>query len=325
MPCYLARSEFSRKRTGKSHFWDDKDKRRIGRSDRKELYVYGLPIEIALGIWLACRFGASILRLASFLQPHMHLRFAVTLVAVSLVAPAAFTQDQQSPEPAPSLDELVAKNIEAKGGADALRALQSLRRTGKMVVSEGQVQLAYAQVKKRPLEVRTEVTLQGMTAVEAFDGKEGWRISPFQGRKDPEKMSADDVKSLMEDAEMDGPLVDWKAKQSTVEYLGTEDVDGTPAHKLKVVRKNGDVNFVYLDPDHFLEIRILTQRIEHGAQVEVETDLGDYEKIAGVFVPFSIEAGRKGDPDKQKIIIDKAEGNVPVDDATFHFPAAPAK
>jgi hypothetical protein len=253
----------------------------------------------------------------------MHLRFGIIVVAAAFIARAALTQDQN--QKTPTLDELVNKNIEAKGGADALRALQSLRRTGKMLVNEGQIQLAYSQVKKRPLDVRTEVTLQGMTAVQAFDGKEGWKISPFQGRKDPEKMSADDMKSLIEEAEIDGPLVDWKAKQSTVEYLGTEDVDGTLAHKLKVVRKNGDVSFVYLDPDHFLEIRILTQRIEQGAQVEVETDLGDYEKIAGVFVPFSIEAGRKGDPDKQKIIIDKAEGNVPVDDKTFNFPATASK
>jgi hypothetical protein len=130
---------------------------------------------------------------------------------------------------------------------------------------------------------------------------------------------------LMEEAEIDGPLVDWKAKGSTVEYLGTEDVDGTLAHKLKVVRKNGDVTFVYLDPDAFLEIRKTTQRVEQGAQVEVETDVGDYEKIAGVFLPFSIESGRKGDPDKQKIIIDKAEGNISVDDAIFRFPTAPAK
>ncbi len=255
----------------------------------------------------------------------MELRLAVTVVAAALFAPAAFTQDRQSTLPTPSLDELVAKNIEAKGGANALRALQSLRYTGRLLVNEGKVQFAYNQVKKRPLDVRTEATLQGMTAIQAFDGKEGWKISPFRGRKDPERMSADDVKSLMEDAEMDGPLVDWKEKGSTVEYLGTEDVDGTQAHKFKVVRKNGDVNFVYLDPDHFLEIRILTQRIEQGAQVEVETDYGDYEKINGVFVPFSIEAGRKGDPDKQKIVIDKAEGNLPVDDAIFHFPTTPAK
>jgi hypothetical protein len=180
--------------------------------------------------------------------------------------------------------------------------------------------LAYMQIKKRPDESRTEASLQGMTQIEAYDGKEGWRVSPFFGRRDPERMSADDVKALVEDAELDGPLVDWQAKGNTVEYLGTEDVDGTPAHKLKVTRKNGDVSFVYLDPDHFLEIRILTQRTRHGAYEEVETDLGDYEKAGGVFVPTSIEFGRKGAPDKQRIIIDKVEANVPVDDTIFHFP-----
>jgi hypothetical protein len=252
------------------------------------------------------------------MNSHMRLRFVISLVSVALVAPAGFAQDKN----ASTVDELVSKNVEAKGGAGALQALQSLRLSGKMLVNQGQIELAYLQTKKRPDEIRTEATLQGMTQVEAYDGKEGWRISPFQGRKDPEKMSADDLKALMEDAEIDGSLVDWKAKGSTVDYLGTEDVDGTLAHKLKVVRKNGDVSFVYLDPDHFLEIRVVTQRIKHGAQEEVETDIGDYEKTGGVFVPTSIESGRKGDPDKQKIIIDKAEANVPVDDTTFHFPTA---
>ena len=252
----------------------------------------------------------------------MHLRLiALFVIGAAAISPATETQDQKPP----TLDELVAKNIEAKGGAEALRALQSLKLTGKLIVDEGQLQLAYLQTKKRPGEIRSEFTLQGMTAVQAYDGKEGWKISPFQGRKDPEKMSADDVKPLMEDAEIDGPLVDWKAKESTLEYLGREDVDGTSAYKIKVVRKNGDVSFVYLDPDHFLEIRILTQRIKHGAQEEVETDVGDYEKIGGVFVPFSIEAGRKGDPDKQKIVIEQAEANVPVEDAIFHFPTTATK
>src|SRR3989442_7034189 len=251
----------------------------------------------------------------------MSFHFAIIIISAPLIAPAGFTQEQKPP----TLDELVSKNIEAKGGADALRALQSLRLTGKLLVNQGQIELAYVQMKKRPGEVRTEGTLQGMTQIEAYDGKEGWKISPFQGRKDPEKMSADDVKPLMEDAEIDGPLVDWKAKESTLEYLGREDVDGTSAYKIKVVRKNGDVSFVYLDPDHFLEIRSLTQRIKHGAQEQVETDVGDYEKIGGVFVPFSVESGRKGDPDKQKIVIEKAEANVPVEDAIFHFPTTATK
>jgi hypothetical protein len=248
----------------------------------------------------------------------MLLRLLIAFICVALVASEVFAQNKSRP----TVDELLGKNIEAKGGAAALHDLQTLRLSGKMLVQDGQIQYTYVQINKRPDEVRTEVSLQGMTQIEAYDGKEGWKVSPFFGRRDPERMSADDVKALVEDAEMDGPLVDWQAKGNAVEYLGSEDVDGTPAHKLKVVRKNGDVSFVYLDPDHFLEIRVLTQRVRHGAQEEVETDLGDYEKVGGVFVPTSIEFGRKGDPDKQRIIIDKVEANVPVDDTIFHFPAS---
>jgi hypothetical protein len=253
------------------------------------------------------------------LKLDMHLRTVISVIFAALIVPTIFAQDQTQP----AADELVSKNIEAKGGATALHDLQSLRLTGKLLVQQGgQIELAYLQIKKRPDEVRTEASLQGMTQIQAYDGKEGWKVSPFFGRKDPERMSADDVKALVEDTEIDGALVDWKAKGSAVEYLGTEDVEGTPAHKLKVVRKNGDVSFVYLDPDHFLEIRVLTQRMRHGAHEEVETDLGDYEKAGGVFVPTSIDTGRKGAPDKQRIIIDKVEANVPVDDAKFNLPAS---
>ncbi|MEP6685377.1 MAG: hypothetical protein ABJB22_01260 [Verrucomicrobiota bacterium] len=257
----------------------------------------------------------------------MKLRLAIFLVAGSLIAAAVNAQDskQLSVGGQPTVEELVARNIEAKGGAQALGAVKSIQLKGKLLVNQGQIEFTYVQTKKRPGAVRTETTLQGLTALQVYDGKEGWKVSPFNGRKDPEKMSADDAKSLIEDAEIDGPLVDWKAKGSTVEYLGIEDIEGTLAHKLKVTRKNGDVNYVYLDPDHFLEIRILTQRTEQGAEVEIETDLGDYEKINGVFFPFSIEAGPKNSSDKQKIILEKAGANVPVEDAVFHFPTPASK
>ncbi len=247
----------------------------------------------------------------------MHLRF-LSLLFAALIVPVVFAQDKSQP----TADELVAKNIEAKGGESALHDLQSLRLSGKLLVQQGQIELAYRETKKRPDEVRSEASLQGMTQIQAHDGKDGWKVSPFFGRKDPERMSADDVKALIEDSEIDGALVDWQTKGSSIEYLGTEDVDGTLAHKIKVVRKNGDVSFVYLDPDHFLEIRVLTQRTRHGAHEEVETDFGDYEKAGGVFVPTSIESGSKGAPDKQRIIIDKVEANMPVDDSIFHFPAS---
>jgi len=226
-------------------------------------------------------------------------------------------------ESMPTVTELVAKNMEAKGGNAALQSLQSLRRSGKLLVNQGQFQLTFVQVYKMPGRVREEASVQGLTAVQVYDGKEGWQINPFQGRKDPERMSADDVKGLAEDvADFGSALSDAAAKGNVIDYAGTEDVDGTLAYKLKISRKNGEVKYVYLDPDHYLEIRTLSQRTEHGAQVETETDLGDYEKVGGVYLPMSVEVGLRHSVDKQKILFDKAEPNVVLDDALFTFPAS---
>lgn len=224
-----------------------------------------------------------------------------------------------------TVDELIDKNIQAKGGNERLRAVQVVQVNGKLLVNQGQFELAYQQIQKRPESVRIEAKLQGLTLIQAYDGSQAWQVSPFQGRKDPEKMSSDDAKSLVEAAEIGGSLYDYKAKGSKVEYLGTEDVDGTEAHKLKVTRKNGDVELVYLDPDYFLEIRTVSQRIERGVLVETETDLGDYEKVEGVLLPFAIESGPKNSSDKQKVLIDKAAINPSVDDSIFKFPATPGK
>ncbi len=251
----------------------------------------------------------------------MAISRAVLLLVATSISTTLFGEEVKPM----SADQLVAKNIEAKGGAQAIDALKTLKLSGKLLLNNGQIQLAYVQTRKQPGEVRTDATVQGMTIIQAYNGREGWKVYPFQGRKDPEKLSADDCKSLIEDAEMVGPLPSSKENGSTVTYVGREDVDGTNAYKLKVVRKNGDTDFVYLDPDAFLDIRIVSQRLEQGAQIETETDLGDYEKIGGVFIPFSVESGERHSTDKQKLVIEKAEPNVAVDDGVFQFPATPVK
>ncbi len=205
----------------------------------------------------------------------------------------------------------------------ALHAMRSLTLRGKLLVNEGQIELGFVQIVERPSNIRVEASIQGLTQVQAYNGTIGWQINPFQGRKDPERLSADDIKSLAETiADFDGSLVDAKSKGNQLEYLGTEDVDGTPAHKIKLTRRSGDTEYVYLDPDHYLEIRLLSQRTEHGVTVETETDLGDYEKIQGVFVPFSVEFGRKGSTDRQKLIVNSATVNAKTDDSLFALPAA---
>src|SRR5262249_54046728 len=139
----------------------------------------------------------------------------------------------------------------------------------------------------------------------------------------PERVAADDAKQLAQEADIDGPLVDWKQKGHRVEYLGTEDVDGTRAHKLRVTLKDGDVLYVYLDPDAFLEIRVTRYSRVRGIEQISETDFGDYEQVAGVWIPFSRESGAKGQPKGSHVTIEHAEVNVEVDDAAFHFPKGP--
>ena len=134
-----------------------------------------------------------------------------------------------------------------------------------------------------------------MTAVQACDGPKAWAISPFRGRKEPQNLTADDAKGLIEQSDISGPLVDYRAKGHAIEYLGTEDIDGTEAHKLRVTLKNGDAQVIYFDPDAFLEIRVVNRRMIRG-QEEVQTvELGEYEKVDGIYFPFEVGRSQIGD------------------------------
>lgn len=222
---------------------------------------------------------------------------------------------------AATADDLIAKNIAARGGMDKLQAIKTLKMQGQ-VIAGGGFKLAYTQVLKRPDKLREEASVQGLTQVQAWDGSRGWSIQPFGGRKDPIPMSADDAKELAEGADLDGPWVNAPAKGNTVTYLGTEDVDGTNAHKLQVQLKDGNTLIVYLDPDAYLPIREIARRTVRGTQKVTQTDFGDYEQVNGVYFPFAITTGPKGGtPDQMmQISIDKAQANVPVEDAVFAFP-----
>jgi len=226
------------------------------------------------------------------------------------------------PASAFNVDELVAKNVDARGGIDSIRAIKTLRMEGQLRFAGdfGTIDLGFLQIKKAPDSIRTEASVQGLTQVQAWNGKSGWKIDPFQGRKDAERMSDDDARGLADDAGIGGVLVDYKAKGSSIAYLGTEDVDGTDAHKLKVTLANGDIQTVYLDPDHFVEIRTVSQRKVRGTEVEDVSDFGDYERVAGVYFPFSIHSFTRGQGGQQQITIEKAEANLAIDDSQYAFP-----
>jgi hypothetical protein len=241
----------------------------------------------------------------------MFRRIGLTLGLIAALASIASAQ---------TLDEVLAKNLQARGGLDKINAVKTIRMTGTMTVGPG-MEAPLVMEMRRPNLVKTSFTLQGMTGVQAYDGKTGWAVMPFMGKKDPEAMSADDVKELADQSDFDGPLVDWKKKGNTVELLGKESVEGTDAWKLKVTLKSGTVRTIYLDADSYLEIKSEGKRTMHGTELEVEGTVGDYKDVSGLMLPYSMENSVKGHPEKQKITITKIELNPTLASDYFTMPA----
>jgi len=221
-------------------------------------------------------------------------------------------------------DEIVAQHIAARGGMERLQALKTLKRTGRLIIPGFNGELTITEYKARPNQYRLEFTLQGLTAVQAWDGHEAWQIRPFQGRKDPERLPADQAKPLELSADMDFPFVNYQAKGSKLAFLGTEDVDGTPAYKLRLQLASGDEILYFIDPDSWMLIRDIQKQQIRGAEQITENDYGEYEQVQGVWVPMTEASGPKdSDPSqKQQTLYDKAEGNVDLDPSIFSFPSA---
>jgi outer membrane lipoprotein-sorting protein len=220
---------------------------------------------------------------------------------------------------AQTADEIIAKNIQARGGMEKLKAIRTLRTTVKF--SEGSFRAEFRQENKRPGKVREEFIIQGMAQIQAYDGKTGWQVSPFGGRRDPDLMSQDDMKGLIVDGDIDGPLVDYKAKGHLAELVGHDSMEGTDCYKIKLSMKNGDTRYYYLDSDSYLELKVEIQSTIRGALQESELYYGDYEQVNGIYYPFAVEQAEKGSSSRQQFSVEKVEQNVDLDDSLFAMPA----
>ena len=223
---------------------------------------------------------------------------------------------------AQTVDELIKKNIEARGGIQKLKAVKSMKATGKMTPQGMEIPITLSQ--KRPAMVRMEAAFQGKAFVQAYDGETGWKIDPFQGSSDPEKVAGDDLKDLQEQSDMDGFFVDYKEKGHTVELIGKEDMEGTPVYKLKITLKNGDVQHVYLDAANYLELKVTSKRKTPGGEMEVDQYPGNYKLVGGIMIPHSFETKVKGQT-QNSITLEKIEINPTIDDSLFKMPKAPDK
>jgi outer membrane lipoprotein-sorting protein len=221
---------------------------------------------------------------------------------------------------AQTVDELIKKSVDARGGIQKLKAIKSIRMTGK-ITPQG-LEIPIVLQAKRPSFVRMEITFQGKSQIQAYDGETGWKVDPFQGSSEPEKVAGDDLKDLQEQSDLDGAMIDYKEKGHSVELIGKEDVEGTPAYKLKLTLKTGDVRYIYLDADNYLELKVTSKRKTPGGEVEVDQYPGNYKPVNGIVFPYSIETKLKGQT-INTIIIEKIELDVPIDASLFKMPAKP--
>jgi hypothetical protein len=218
-----------------------------------------------------------------------------------------------------TLDEIIAKNSEARGGIDNILAIKSAQATGTMTMGPG-MEAPFAWEWKEPNKFRIDFTIQGQTGTQAFDGNKGWMHMPFMGKTEPELIPEEQNKDMAQQSDFHGQLVNYREKGHQVELVGNEEIEGTEVFKLKITLKDGDVLYSYLDAEHFLEIKQEGHHKRGDASVVRTTTFGDYRNVNGVVFPFSMSTTQEGMPGSQIITLKTIDVNIGVDDARFVFP-----
>lgn len=222
-----------------------------------------------------------------------------------------------APARAKTLEEVVAKNLKAKGGAESLKSTTSVRMVGRLSAPSAPGEMTITIMAKRPNLVRREMALSGQTMAFGFDGSNVWAQQgggPAQAITGPQ---ADQVKQT---AEFDSVFLTYKEQGHTVELVGPETVDGKQTHHLKVTRKDGMIQHYYLDAETGLESKMVVDADQGGMKMKVETSLSDYRNIEGRMIPFKLKQTTNGTPSAE-ITFEKIEFNVPLEDALFKMPS----
>ena len=283
--------------------------------------------------------------------------FTLVTLAVSLVLAA----DTSLAPASLSAAQIVDKNVAARGGLPAWRAVQTLSLQGKLAAGGNQratlpvpapnpkefantlprrpaeeVQLPFLMEMKRPRKMRLELKFNGQTAVQVYDGTNGWKLRPFLNRHEFEPFSEQELKIASYQGDLDGPLVDYVAKGTHVELEGTEKVEGRNTYKIKVTENTGHTFHVWVDAVTFLEVKIEGQpRRLDGTDHAVEVYYRDYRSVDGLQIPFVLETrvlpvgknslGFRDTPvPPERIVIDQVVVNPKLEDKLFSKMEVPA-
>ena len=218
--------------------------------------------------------------------------------------------------------ELIEKNIEATGGLEKIKSVNSFLANGKALVQG--MELPFVMKQTRPKMMRLEVEIMGMKMIQAFDGEKGWTINPMAGITVAQEMGELENKGFKLQSDMDGVLVDYEDKGYTVEYIGEADVEGTPVYQLRLDTNDDIVMDMFFDQEYFLVIKVSTTINWDEKVIESDSYMSDFQETDGIVIPYSMET-RMGENTVNQIVIETVEYGVEIDDEIFVMPVAEAE
>jgi hypothetical protein len=225
---------------------------------------------------------------------------------------------------AQTADDIINKYLAARGGLAKIKSIQSERVSGTISFGPNASGPFFVE-RKRPLKMHMEITVAGMTLIRVYDGKSaGWIYNPFGPSPSVQPMSQDDLRSVFDEADFEGPFVDYKAKGNKLEFVGKDEVGGKSAYKIKLTNKNGDSSFFLFDASTYLILKWEGTRKVGDKEIPWESYFRDFRESEGLKYPFLIESAAPGTDQIQKIAAEKIEVNIPLDDARFGKPTPPA-
>lgn len=247
----------------------------------------------------------------------------VVIVLAVLVAGVAATVSAQT------VDELIARNLAARGGLDKLKAITTMKMSGKLVTQGQEMQIVFWM--KRPSLVLQEMTFQGQKMIQgqktfqgqkiirAFDGQKAWMLNPFLGSSTPQEIPGPESSLMKDNSDFDGPLIDYKAKGTRIDLVGPDTVNGAKAYRLKVTRKGGGTTDIYLDAESGLEIKLVNEIDQGGQKLKIETLPSNYKPVSGVLMPHAIKSLVNGQV-QAEVTIESIEIGIPIEDSLFKMP-----
>lgn len=225
---------------------------------------------------------------------------------------------------AQTADEVISAYLKARGGLTKIRAVETERVTANITLLPG-AEGVLVNERKRPLKMHMEINVDGKSFIRVYDGKaKGWTYNPFVQSPAVVPMSSEELRGIAEEADFEGPFVDYKAKGNQIEYAGKDEVEGKPAQKLKLTTKLGEVSYFLFDASTGLILKWQGTRRNGDKDIPWETNFHDFRDVEGIKYPFLVVSGPVGAEQTQKIAATKIEINIPISDSQFSEPKAPS-